>query len=225
MVVEEGYMLTLARIANLKVLNFSNIIPADRTNAEMFYMSRIGKAMAAVPENEEHVITSQHRRFKELCELYGAPTVVRAGPTVNPDFLEARLINFNFYMPAGTKDGPTSTITIKQEIPRGFDIYQVKGIVGKLFGLRPFSMRLIWETGEWDPVAGYEDLEESSDEEDEKGNDFVHGEVSAEGRTNETGKEKGRWMRREVELEDGTRQIGYWVDGMEATVRVEPLPR
>jgi hypothetical protein len=28
-------------------------------------------------------------------------------------------------------------------------------------------------------------------------------------------------VRREVELEDGTRQVGNWVDGSEATVRVE----
>lgn len=223
MVIEEGYMLTLARIANLKILNFSNITTADRMNVEMFYMSRIGKAMASVPESEEHIITSQHRRFDELCKLYGAPTFVRVGSTVNPDFLEARLIKFNFHMPSGTRDGQDSTITVTQEIPKGVDVYQVKGIVGRLFGLRPLSLRLIWETGEWDPVAGYEDLEEDSDEEDERGSDYLHGEALEQGETNDTGREAGRWMRREVELEDGTRQIGFWVDGTEATVRIELL--
>jgi tubulin-specific chaperone E len=225
MAIEEGYMFTLARIANLKVLNFSNITPAERTNSEIFYLSRIGKAMAAVPEAEEHTITSQHRRYNELCQLYGAPTVVRTHTIVNPDFLEARLIKFNFYMSSGTADKQESIVTITQEIPKGFDMYQVKGIVGRLFGLRPLSLRLIWETGEWDPVAGYEDQEEDSDEEDETEGGYVHGEVSAQAGSSETGKENGRWMRREVELEDGTRQIGFCVDGMEATVRIELLPR
>jgi tubulin-specific chaperone E len=223
-VIEEGYMFTLARIAALKVLNFSNITPADRTNAEMFYLSRIGRAMAAVPETEEHRITKQHRRYNELCQLYGAPTVVRVGSTINPDFLEARLIKFNFYMPPG-KSGKQGSVTIAQEIPKGFDIYQVKGIVGRLFGLRPLSLRLIWETGEWDPVAGYEDQEEDSDEEDETEDIRVHREAIAQKAKVESGKERGRWMRREVELEDGTRQVGFWVDGMEATVRVELLPQ
>jgi len=223
--IEEGYMFTLARIANLKVLNFSNITPAERTNAEMFYLSRIGKAIAAVPETEEYLITKQHRRYNELCQLYGAPTVVRVSSTANPDFLEARLIKFNFYMPPGTIDEQGSKITMAQEIPKGFDIYQVKGIVGRLFGLRPLSLRLIWETGEWDPVAGYEDQEEDSDEEDEVEDTHVHKESIEQEAKIETAMRKGRWMRREVELEDGTRQIGFWLDGMEATVRVELLPQ
>ncbi len=223
-VIEEGFMLTLARIANLKVLNFSNITPGDRINAEMFYLSRIGKAMSAVPETEEQIVTKQHRRYGELCQLYGAPTVVRVGSTVNPDFLEARLIKFNFYMPAGQKNEQDYVVTITQEIPKGFDMYQVKGIVGRLFGLYPLSLRLIWETGEWDPVAGYEDQEEDTDEEDEIRDNHVRKYAVAQA-TLDTMAEKGKWMRREVELEDGTRQIGFWVDGMEAKVRVELLPQ
>ncbi|KAH0545107.1 hypothetical protein GP486_008468, partial [Trichoglossum hirsutum] len=66
--VEEGYMLTLARLKGLKSLNFSNITPQERTNAEMYYLSRIGKALAAVPEAEESRILLQHRRYPELCE-------------------------------------------------------------------------------------------------------------------------------------------------------------
>jgi tubulin-specific chaperone E len=220
-VIEEGYMLTLARIANLKILNFSNITPADRTNAEMFYLSRIGKAMAAVPETEEHLVTKQHKRYTELCQLYGAPSVIRVGSKVNPDFLEARLIKFNFYISAGKANEQNSPGAIIQEIPKGFDIYQVKGIVGRLFGLRPLSLRLIWETGEWDPVAGFEDQEEDSEDDDPTEDIQIHRNEVAQDANVEMNNEKGRWMRREVELEDGTRQIGFWIDGMEAKVRVE----
>lgn len=206
--VEEGYMLTLARLGNLKTLNFSKITTADRTNAEMYYLSRIGKAMAAVPESDEASILSQHRRYAELCEIYGEPHIVRkSADAVNPKFLEARLIKFKFYMPAKSQPGHTEDLTIEREIPKSFDIYRVKGIVGRAFNLPPLSLHFVWETGEWDPVAGYED-EENSDEEDDVAKDV-------------TSNDKGKWMKREVEIEDGTRQIGFCVDGIEATVRVE----
>jgi len=217
MSIEEGYMLTLARIANLKTLNFSDITSAERTNAEMFYLSRIAKALANVPETEESKVTAHHRRYKELCTLYGEPTIIRTdAATINPDFLEARLIKFTFHLPEGTRADQDVEVTKVQEIPKAFDIYQVKGIVGKLLGLRPLSMRLIWETGEWDPVAGYEDEEEDdSDEEEEL--------LGAATSISENGDREatGKWMKREVELEDCTRQVGFCVDGMEARVRVE----
>ncbi len=153
---------------------------------------------------------------------------------MNPDFLEARLIKFTFYIPPKTLPDQDSVISRVQEIPKGFDIYQVKGIVGRLFGLRPLTLRLIWETGEWDPVAGYEDEEEDSDEDDEV--EFEESQENARGHSDDytpsleadnrelpMGKEKGKWMRREVELENGTRQIGFWLDGMDAKVRIELL--
>jgi hypothetical protein len=217
---DEGYMLTLARIANLKSLNYSHITHAERTNAEMFYLSRISKAMAAVPEAEEQKIKSQHKRYDELCEIYGAPVVVRAEKAINPDLLEARLIKFTFYMPPNTIPGQTAEIAKEQEIPRGFDMYRLKGIVGKLLGIKPLSLRLIWETGEWDPVAGYEDKEEDSDSDEEDENEEVE-ETANDDAISDTLASKGKWMRREVELEDGTRQVGFCVDGMQAKVRVE----
>ncbi|OBT83425.1 hypothetical protein VE02_07702 [Pseudogymnoascus sp. 03VT05] len=210
---DEGYMLTLCRLANLKSLNFSTITPAERTNAEIFYLSRIAKEMAAVPESEESTVTRKHRRFAELCNIYEAPVVRRAEKAINPDLLEARLIKFTFRLPAGTLPGQTSEISKVQEIPRGFDVYRIKGIVGKLFDVRPLSLCLIWETGEWDPVAGYED-EEYDSEDLEEGDGAAT--VDAESR-----EAKGKWMRREVELEDSTRQVGNSVDGMEAKVRLE----
>ncbi|KFY21713.1 hypothetical protein V493_07180 [Pseudogymnoascus sp. VKM F-4281 (FW-2241)] len=205
---DEGYMLTLGRLANLKSLNFSTITPAERTNAEIFYLSRIAKEMAAVPEGEERTVTEKHRRFSELCKIYEAPVVRRAEKDINPDLLEARLIKFTFCLPAGTLPSQTSEISKVQEIPRGFDVYRIKGIVGKLFDIRPLSLCLIWETGEWDPVAGYED-EEYDSEDLEEGGDSVT--IDAESRA-----AKGKWMMREVELEDSTRQVGNSVDGMEA---------
>lgn len=213
--VDDGFMLVLARLGNLKSLNFSPISDVDRRNAEMFYLSRIGKEMAAVPESQEINVTSQHKRYAELCEKYYKPDVIRKGSeTINPDFLEARLIKFMFYMPPNTLPGQKEAIEKRKEIPKGFDVYQVKGIVGRLFDIKPLYVRLIWETGEYDPIAGYEDEEDdSSDNEDE--------DTKIAATKTSMNEDKGKWMKREVEIEDSTRQVGYCVEGMEARVRVE----
>jgi hypothetical protein len=215
--IEEGFMITVARLASLQFLNFSKIAPTERTNAEMFYLSRIGKELAAVPETEEWRVLEEHRRYKELCDIYDPPTVVRATATsINPNFLEARLIKFTFVLPSGTTtdQGPLEKLI---EIPKSFEIYRVKGMVGRRFGLKPLGMKLIWETGEWDPVAGYEDEENSDDEDDNVVE--VERRITTGDTLDDTS--KGKWMKREVELEDSTRQVGFVVDGMEARVRIE----
>lgn len=48
-VTEEAYMLTIGRLASLTSLNFSAVTPTDRNNAEMFYLSRIGRQLSSVP--------------------------------------------------------------------------------------------------------------------------------------------------------------------------------
>ena len=74
------------------------------------------------------------------------------------------------------------------------------------------SVKLIWETEEWDPVGegdgGWSVSEDESDE---------------ERRLERTArkKENDRWVRREMELVDGTRAVGFFVEGREARVRVE----
>ena len=211
---DDGFMLVLARLGNLKFLNFSPISDVERRNAEIFYLSRIGKEMASVPESEEHTVTSQHKRYTELCEKYDKPDIIRKGPeTINPDFLEARLIKFRFYMLRNTLPGQEEAVEREKEIPKGFDIYRVKGIVGRLFDVKPLYVRLIWETGEYDPVAGYEE------EEDDSSDDEVEDTKTDDTKSGSDG--KGKWMKREVEIVDSTRQVGYYVEGMEARVRVE----
>jgi hypothetical protein len=212
----EAHMLTVARLGKLTSLNYGTISPTERTEAETYYLSQIAKAMAEVPEHLESTITSQHKRYAELCRIHGAPDVVRKGEqTVNPDFLEARLIKFTFYMPLNTKPGQKETITKDRELPKALDIYSVKGAVGRMFGEKPLNLKLIWETGTMDPVAGSDDIvDDDSDEE-----------PSTESQSHVTGNsgrvQLSRFVQREVEIEDSTRQVGNFVDGMEARVRVE----
>lgn len=212
---DDAYMLTLARIPGLESLNFGKITPVDRSQSEMLYLSKIAKELSAVPEAEEYTVLARHKRYDDLCKLHGAPTIAREEVGVlNPKHLEARLIKFTFYLPPNTQDGEAEQITMQREIPMAFDVYRVKGIVGKMFVIRPLSLRLIWETGEVDPVPGYIDYGDSEAEEDEAKLKTIDGKAAIMG-------EKKGWMKRETEIEDGTRQVGMWVDGSEATVRLE----
>ncbi|GAB1310154.1 hypothetical protein MFIFM68171_00364 [Madurella fahalii] len=222
---DEAYMLMVARMPSLNTLNFSNITTAHRADAEMFYLSRIVRQLAAVPKTAEGEVLARHRRWTELCELYGEPPVVRQRE-LNPTFLEARLISVEFYFPEdGRVDEPETRAVEKRsiQIPKSFDIYTVKGIVGKLFGLPPLKLRLVWETGEWDPVAGFdEEAGDSSDEEETEAEWEKREEAGAPpSEAPPFARKGGRWVKREVELKDGPRQFGYCVDGLEARIRVE----
>ncbi|TEA14482.1 Tubulin-specific chaperone E [Colletotrichum sidae] len=225
---EEAHMFTIGRLGCLKVLNFTSISPADRSNAEMFYLSRIARQLASVPEAAEPEVLAQHARYVDLCALYGEPDVVRRDD-VNPSYLEARLITVHFsYLATGAATGAGNNISITSKttaIPRSSDIYAVKGRAGKLFGRDPLRLRLVWETGEWDPVAGFDDddADESSDEEDLAA--AASAAVPRGGELDRTqedgGNGGGRWVKREVELRDGPRQLGFCVDGSDVKIRVE----
>ncbi len=218
---EEAYMLLLARLPQLKIINFSTISTADRSNAEMFYLSRIARQLAAVPEPEEGQVLARHPRWVELCDIYGEPAIVRQRD-VNPNFLEARLIGVHFYLVNQASDAE-KVVTRVTSIPKSFDIYAVKGIAGKLFGLPPLKLRLVWETGEWDPVAGFdeEDGDSSEDEEHEAAWERREEVEDISDEASQAGRRGGRWVKRETELRDGPRQFGYCVDGLEVKIRVE----
>ncbi|KAF4777349.1 CAP-Gly domain-containing protein [Colletotrichum scovillei] len=217
---DEAHMVTIGRLASLKALNFTAISPKDRENADMFYLSRIARQLASVPEAAEPEVIAQHARYKELCDLYGAPDVIRRDE-INPTYLEARLITVHFthVATAARSDGGSreegQQMTKTATIPKSCDVYAVKGIAGRLFGAEPLRLRLVWETGEWDPVGGFDDEENADDSSDE--------EDAAAGRSGEGAQEArgGRWVKREVELRDGPRQLGFCVDGMDVNIRVE----
>ncbi|KAM0804015.1 hypothetical protein BDR22DRAFT_818671 [Usnea florida] len=131
-------------------------------------------------------------------------------------------------------DTPTTdplTIYSKTKlIPRTVSTYSLKGIAAALFAIRPLSVKLIYEMEEWDPVGrgeggdagGWSVSEDESGEEEE-----VDGEGQKKGRKGEGMKKQGRereregWVRREVELVGGTREVGFFVEGREASVRIE----
>lgn len=176
----------------------------------MYYLSLIGKELSASPEEKSEAIITTHRRFAELCEEYGEPSVSRSSSAINPNSLAARLIRFTFHLGASetqfVKDGTAKTF--EAEIPMNFSVYSAMGMVGKRFGLPPMKLRLFWETGDW--VLAGKDSALEPDTWDSDSDDVEEG--------THAGVEH---IRREVELVAGTRVVGTWVDGTEASVRVE----
>ncbi|KAF2018686.1 tubulin-specific chaperone E [Aaosphaeria arxii CBS 175.79] len=207
---EDGYMLTLARLKNLKTLNYSPITDKERLNAESYYLSLIAREVTFAPRNQEEQILATHPRYKELCEEYGEPVIKREDNAVNPNSLAARLMRISFHQ--GKDDsGQLVGAPFEIEIPRSSTVYTVLGLVGKHYGFAPRRCKLIWETGDWMPATGASDSIDG-DSASESGED-------GENRTAD--KVKGESVMREVEIVPGTRSIGTWIDGREAFVRIE----
>ena len=196
---DDGYMLTLARLGNLKMLNHSPITEKERLNSESYYLSLIAREVEFASENLQEQILKTHPRYKWLCEEYGEPNIKRSTNAVNPNSLAARLMRIKFYL----STSPSNTYEV--EIPMSCTAYTVLGIVGEHFGIKPMKCRLTWETGDWMSArktmtnAGNEDWNSDDSE-------------------TEVGMQK---VAREMEIAAGTRSIGTWIDGLEATVRVE----
>lgn len=92
-------------------------------------------------------------------------------------------------------------------IPKSFTIYSTLGMIGKKLGIAPLSLRLLWETGEWDAVPQENDTVADEDWDSEAEQD-ADGDASNK-------------VQHVVEFVAGTRLIGTWVDGNEVTLRVE----
>lgn len=229
MTVDEAFMLTLARFqSTLRTLNFSKISLQDRSNAEMYYLSLIGKTLSATSEEEESSILAEHPRYSELCEIYGEPTITRAvvadgsgKRVIHPRSVAARLVKMAFRLSdaVSTVSNELDGQVHVKEIPGSFNSYQVKALVARLFGLPPFGFKLVWETDEWDPVekdAGEEGADWDGDSDDE-----------AEGANPDPiSEDESRFVRREVELVESTRDIGFLFQGEtgEMRIRVEVSP-
>ena len=160
--------------------------------------------MGARPPDEEELLLKDHPRWAELCERYGAPIIKREEKRHSDaeTTLGARLVTLRLRMP---RDDGAEVVEKELMVPKTVSIYRLKSLVGPLFGLRPMWVRLVVEGGEEEFVR-----EESGDEEEE-GGDRV--EV------------RGRWVQRDVEMVDSTKEVGTWVESGIARVRVEKRGR
>ncbi|KAL6717908.1 hypothetical protein ACLMJK_003993 [Lecanora helva] len=244
--------LTIATIATLRDLNYSPISATYRRDAEIYFVSIIIERLnAATTAPEAEAIKSQYPTFETLCQVYemshllSSKSAEKDQPVANT--LATRMIRFTFYITTETfadaksrdlvlpgHDEPLLSTAVANSpriekvklLPRAYDIYNLKGYVGRLFCINPMACRLIWETQEWDPVIKDGDDDGWSvdeDQSDEGGDRIMSGGDVGAGERSGGGESDGReWTRREVELVDGTRNVESWLEeATEATVRME----
>lgn len=166
----------------------------------------------------------EHPRYGELCATHGAPNIVRKSDQTDvtkgepkPGSVAARLVRFVFYIPAGKGQEPRE---ITKALPRTIGVYALKGLIGRIFGLKAMKLKLVWENGEWDPVAGANSSDDMSDEETDSEAEGGEG-ARGDGDGFRDGRDLGNWVQREQELVDGTKDVGFWIEGREARVRID----
>ncbi|PWW75693.1 L domain-like protein [Tuber magnatum] len=144
---EEAHMLVVARTpGRVTMLNYSKITGAERANAELYYLNRIAKEIAKVEEGMEDTVLRDHKRWEELCELHGKPTIDRS--IEEKRTLATRLIDVEF-LPEG-KD------PLVKKIPKSLPVSTLKGLVGRMFGIAPLKVQMEYlspeEGGEYVPL-------------------------------------------------------------------------
>jgi hypothetical protein len=237
------YSLTLARIPTLLSLNHSTITPRDREEGEIYYIAiaerELSAAIAETPvySREGHVsdVKRQYPRYEELCRKYERESVfdkqrsasneVPAQTSYTPGTLGIRLVKTRFYIPQKDEGSrATSSViptTFSRLIPRTISVYTLKALLARTFSLPALQFRLIYESPELDPVVAPRGGNDRANWDTWGDWDLDHALKDPDA----VEKQGKKWKKREVEILDGTREWGFYIeDGMaDATIRIEPL--
>lgn len=205
---EDGYMLTVARLPSLELLNYSRITSKERMNAEMYYLNQIAAELkVAFSEAVKTTVLREHPRWKELCKEYGEPASVskKTEDGVDPNSLTARVVEVTF---------TSESMAWAQKIPRSFSIYEVIGLVGKRLKVMPLKLRLLLETNEnlAHEQQEYHGPEWWDSDEDEAPQACSGGEER---------NVKANAGPSTIALLPGTRALGTYIDGSSARIRIE----
>jgi hypothetical protein len=237
------YSLTLARIPSLLSLNHSTITSRDREEGEIYYLSIAERELSAAiaettVESRERLVSvakRQYPRYEELCRKYeresvfdkmqSAPKETAAQSSYAPGTLGVRLVKTHFYIPQNEEGaGATSNAiptTFSRLIPRTISVYTLKALLARIFSLPALQFRLIYESPELDPVVAPRDGNDRANWDTWGDWDLDHPPKDPDA----AAKQGKKWKKREVEILDGTREWGFYIeDGvMDATIRMEPL--
>lgn len=205
------------------------------------------------PEDPQFLpsLQPQYPLYMRLCAKYDRPNILHAAspgavleaskiPSFaagNTKSLAGRLVRTTFYLPGTDK-------VLEWALPRTTSVYTLKSLLARHFGLPPLQFGLVYESAELDPVQvtttklygssteeweawGHWDVDvgkpgaepvvkemvPGADEEAEE--KWVDGELLKGGT---------RWRRREVQVLDGMREWGDYLDGDVGDVRVRVEP-
>ena len=157
---DTSYYLTLARVPNLKILNYTTLTPRDREEGEIYYLSVAEKEIrsqlctAAGHVDQKVQAASLYPLYESLCAKYDREPIPLtlnevltkpSTPNYAPGTLGARLINCTFYI-------PSSNQTFTRLLPPSLSVYTLKALLHRHFHLRPLSFTLIYESPELDPI-------------------------------------------------------------------------
>jgi len=199
----------------LVTINYSSITTAARRDAEIFYLSQVAQEISARPSEEEPLIISRHRRWQDLCKIHGEPAIRRAASDSAPivDILGSRFVLLQCFdhrtMSSGTRTNSHEQPVMELRMPMSWSIYRIYGWVADKFDTSPLHIRLVWETDELDPATKSIAL---------AGEDSDPYHVPAQDDKDDV---SGKWVQREVALEPGPRELGFWIESNSARVRVE----
>ena len=211
-----AHLLTIARVSSLTELDHSAIAPAERQNAELYYISQITAQIADAdsPEVEQRIFLD-HPRWNELCRIYGEVNVARKYEQRGlyiPGSQGARTAKFTFELISGSHDR-LSELKKTKLIPLTTSTYRLLGIVSSLFDIPYLSVKLVLEMDDLDPILN----DESPGGSDDEGFGMN---INLTGETQRGSK----WMKRREELVGSMRPIGDWLpidfQGMDKEVRV-----
>jgi hypothetical protein len=219
--------------------------------AERELSAAISRIIASTPnlEPELNELKRRYPRYEELCQKYDRESVFdtqkassrqaaskdnAAYPIYATGTLGDRLVNTHFYIPSpanltgassvqtarsAAERRTTTPTTFSRLIPRTIPVYTLKALLARTFDLPALQFRVIYESLELDPVVSQRGSNEKATWEAWGNWDLDH--PSQDG-----AEKKGKkWKRREVEIVDGTREWGFYVeDGViDVTIRVEPF--
>jgi hypothetical protein len=153
--IDDGLMLTIGRLpVTVRHLNHSEITPKERENAELWYLSKIGKELAA--SGDKLAVLATHRRWGELCGLHGEP-MIGGESGIDADrgnSMFERLVQVEFVR--------KETVLIKR-IPKSTPVSTLRGLVARWFETRPLDLKLVCKQVGKDEDVVLEDADDTRD--------------------------------------------------------------
>ncbi|CAM9927811.1 unnamed protein product [Bubo scandiacus] len=139
--------LIIAKISQLKVLNKSEILPAERKGAELDYRKIFGSDWLAAggnwnPEKNKpsEEFLAAHPRYLSLCLKYGAPEEGELKGQ-QPLTLKNQLLTLTIKCPEKPEQKP-----VEKKLPESMTIQRVKGLLYRLLKIPGSELKLSYES-------------------------------------------------------------------------------
>lgn len=137
---ETAYQMLIARVGQLVTLNRCEIHHEDRRGAELDYIKMYGEEwLKAGGRNQTSTqFTSQHPRYQQLIDKYGAPEEGEL-KKLEPFALKNQLLKITFVFPDDADRKP-----IEKKLPASMVVQKVKGLLYRLLKVPAADLKLTY---------------------------------------------------------------------------------